>query len=98
MLATARNAAANWKEEEYSQGKWEAGGFLPPLFIWKMKQKQCGTIQIFWLQNKKELKTEFSSRIIFIFWDYKQKPRKKDISLWVEGNQTTAATSFIQFF
>lgn len=27
MLATARNAAANWKEEEYSDGKWEARGF-----------------------------------------------------------------------
>lgn len=27
MLATARNAAANWKEEKYSHGKWEAGGF-----------------------------------------------------------------------
>lgn len=27
MLATARNAAANWKEEKYSHGKWEAAGF-----------------------------------------------------------------------
>lgn len=32
MLATAENATANWKEEEYSHGKWEAGGLQHHIF------------------------------------------------------------------
>lgn len=39
MLATARNVAANWNEEEYSDGKWEAGGFQHLIFHLKDKAK-----------------------------------------------------------
>lgn len=39
MLATARNVAANWNEEEYSDGKWEAGGFQHLIFHLKEKAK-----------------------------------------------------------
>lgn len=39
MLATARNAAANWKGEEYSDGKWEVGGFQHLIFHLKDEAK-----------------------------------------------------------
>lgn len=39
MLATARNAAASWKEEEYSDGKWEVGEFQHLVFHLKDKTK-----------------------------------------------------------
>lgn len=38
MLATARIAAASWKEE-YSDGKWEAGGLQHHIFHLKDEAK-----------------------------------------------------------
>lgn len=71
MLTTAENATANWKEEESSDGKWEAGGLQHHVFHLREVTKKCGKIQFFWLQNKKELKAGrgigFPSRILFLF-------------------------------
>lgn len=47
MLATAENATANWKEEEYSDGKWEAGGLQHHVFHLREVTKKCGKIHFF---------------------------------------------------
>lgn len=39
MLATARIAAASWKEKECSDGKWEAGGLQHHIFHLKDEAK-----------------------------------------------------------